>query len=75
MSQARTPLLGRIVMPHTLVVVMILVIVVLAASWVIPSGEYQRVKIDTSEGSRTVTVRRSRGRAAPAPSSASSLSR
>ena len=43
-------------MPHTLVVVMALVIVVLALSWVIPSGEYQRVTIETSEGTRNVTV-------------------
>lgn len=56
MAQPRKPLLGRVTMPHTLVVVMLLVIVVLAASWVIPSGEYQRVKVETSEGSRNVTV-------------------
>jgi uncharacterized ion transporter superfamily protein YfcC len=56
MSQDRRPLLSRVAMPHTLVVVMILVIVVLAVSWVIPSGEYQRVKVETSEGSRSVTV-------------------
>jgi uncharacterized ion transporter superfamily protein YfcC len=43
-------------MPHTLVVVMALVVIVLAASWVIPSGEYQRVKVQTSEGARNVTV-------------------
>lgn len=46
----------RVAMPHTLVVVMILVILVLALSWVIPSGEYQRVQLQTSEGVRTVTV-------------------
>jgi len=49
-------MLSRVAMPHTLVVVMALVIVVLALSWVIPSGEYERVKIETSEGSRSVTV-------------------
>jgi uncharacterized ion transporter superfamily protein YfcC len=43
-------------MPHTLVLVMLLVMVVLALSWVIPSGEYQRVQVQTSEGTRTVTV-------------------
>jgi uncharacterized ion transporter superfamily protein YfcC len=43
-------------MPHTLVVVMALVIAVLALSWAIPSGEYQRTTIQTSEGERTVTV-------------------
>jgi uncharacterized ion transporter superfamily protein YfcC len=43
-------------MPHTLVVVMALVILVLAASWVIPSGEYERRTVQTSEGERTVTV-------------------
>jgi uncharacterized ion transporter superfamily protein YfcC len=43
-------------MPHTLVVVMILVILVLALSWVIPSGEYQRMSVQTSEGARSVTV-------------------
>jgi len=56
MSHERRPLLGRITMPHTLVVVMILVIVVLALSWVIPSGEYQRVSVATSAGPRSVTV-------------------
>ena len=43
-------------MPHTLVVVMALVILVLAASWVVPSGEYERRTVQTSEGERTVTV-------------------
>ena len=43
-------------MPHTLVVVMALVILVLAMSWVVPSGEYQRVKVQTSAGTRNVTV-------------------
>jgi uncharacterized ion transporter superfamily protein YfcC len=51
-----TPMSTRFAMPHTLVVVMALVILVLAASWVIPSGEYQRVKLQTSEGVRNVTV-------------------
>jgi uncharacterized ion transporter superfamily protein YfcC len=46
----------RLAMPHTLVVVMALVVLVLAASWVIPSGEYQRVEVRTSEGVRKVTV-------------------
>jgi uncharacterized ion transporter superfamily protein YfcC len=50
------PFYARLAMPHTLVVVMALVFLVLAASWVIPSGEYQRVKVETSEGSRLVTV-------------------
>ncbi|HSP90537.1 MAG TPA: hypothetical protein VLN08_06510, partial [Vicinamibacterales bacterium] len=49
-------MLSRVAMPHTLVVVMALVIVVLALSWVVPSGEYERVKIETSEGTRSVTV-------------------
>lgn len=43
-------------MPHTLVVVMLLVVVVLALSWIIPSGEYQRAEVATSEGLRKVTV-------------------
>lgn len=43
-------------MPHTLVVVMSLVVLVLAVSWVVPSGEYQRTKIQTSAGTRDVTV-------------------
>jgi uncharacterized ion transporter superfamily protein YfcC len=50
------PSFKRLTMPHTLVVVMALVILVLAVSWVIPSGEYQRVKVETSNGARTVTV-------------------
>jgi hypothetical protein len=50
------PTSTRFAMPHTLVVVMALVVLVLAASWVIPSGEYERVELQTSEGVRTVTV-------------------
>jgi len=50
------PFLKRLTMPHTLVVVMMLVILVLAVSWLIPSGEYQRVKLQTSQGIRNVTV-------------------
>ena len=46
----------RFAMPHTLVVVMALVVLVLAASWVIPSGLYDRVEVKTSEGVRQVTV-------------------
>ncbi len=56
MSTGRKPLLARVAMPHTLVLVMLLVILVLAISWVVPSGEYQRVKVQTSEGTRNVTV-------------------
>jgi uncharacterized ion transporter superfamily protein YfcC len=48
--------LKRLTMPHTLVVVFGLVIVVLALSWLVPSGEYQRVKVQTSQGVRNVTV-------------------
>lgn len=43
-------------MPHTLVVVMALVVVVLVASWFVPSGEYERQTVQTSEGTREVTV-------------------
>jgi uncharacterized ion transporter superfamily protein YfcC len=50
------PFYKRLAMPHTLVVVMLLVIVVLAVSWAIPSGEYERVTIETSAGVRTVTA-------------------
>ena len=46
----------RLAMPHTLVVVMSLVVLVLVASWVVPSGEYQRTSIQTSAGAREVTV-------------------
>jgi len=56
MSQSRAPLLQRLAMPHTLVVVMALVVLVLAASWVVPSGEYERTQVETSEGTRNVTV-------------------
>jgi uncharacterized ion transporter superfamily protein YfcC len=52
----RTGLLRHLHMPHTLVVVMALVVLVLALSWVVPSGEYQRVAVKTSEGVRNVTV-------------------
>jgi uncharacterized ion transporter superfamily protein YfcC len=51
-----TPMSKRFAMPHTLVVVMALIVLVLAASWVIPSGEYERVKVQTSQGVRNVTV-------------------
>jgi uncharacterized ion transporter superfamily protein YfcC len=56
MSQTRAPLFQRLAMPHTLVVVMALVVIVLAASWVVPSGEYERTRVETSEGTRNVTV-------------------
>ena len=48
--------LRRLAMPHTLVVVMSLVVFVLVLSWLVPSGEYQRVQIQTSAGMRTVTA-------------------
>lgn len=53
MRARRAPFL---VMPHTLVVVMLLVVLVLALSWIVPSGEYQRAKVETSQGVRSVTV-------------------
>ena len=56
MSDSPKPPLQRVTMPHTLVVVMALVILVLALSWLVPSGEYQRATIQTSEGERKVTV-------------------
>jgi uncharacterized ion transporter superfamily protein YfcC len=56
MTSDPRPLYARLAMPHTLVVVMALVVIVLAGSWLIPSGEYQRAKVQTSEGERTVTV-------------------
>jgi uncharacterized ion transporter superfamily protein YfcC len=56
MATDKKPFLKRLQMPHTLVVVMALVIFVLALSWVIPSGQYQRVDVQTSEGVRSVTV-------------------
>ena len=56
MTAEKKPFLQRLTMPHTLVVVMSLVILVLAMSWVVPSGEYERVRVQTNEGERTVTV-------------------
>ncbi len=56
MDHDRQPFYSRLRMPHTLVVVMLLVLVVLALSWVVPSGEYQRVEVSTSSGLRQVTV-------------------
>lgn len=56
MPTGKKGFLQHLHMPHTLVVVMGLVILVLALSWVIPSGEYQRVAVKTSEGVRNVTV-------------------
>jgi uncharacterized ion transporter superfamily protein YfcC len=55
-SEDARPRFARLAMPHTLVVVMALVVLVLALSWVVPSGEYERTKVQTSEGERTVTV-------------------
>ena len=56
MTTRKKSLFARVTMPHTLVLVMLLVILVLAISWIIPSGEYQRIKVQTSEGTRNVTV-------------------
>jgi uncharacterized ion transporter superfamily protein YfcC len=56
MATTHSPFAPRLVMPHTLVVVMLLVILVLGLSWVIPSGEYQRAKVETSQGTRNVTI-------------------
>jgi uncharacterized ion transporter superfamily protein YfcC len=56
MTTDRKPLLRRLAMPHTLVVVMALVVLVLALSWLVPSGEYQRARVQTSAGARDVTV-------------------
>ena len=56
MATTQSSFTPRLVMPHTLVVVMLLVILVLGMSWVIPSGEYQRQKVETSQGTRNVTV-------------------
>ncbi len=55
-NRSRVPFLRRLAMPHTLVVVMLLVVIVLALSWVVPSGEYRRTTVQTSEGAREVTV-------------------
>ena len=43
-------------MPHTLVIVGALIVLVLVLSWLIPSGEYQRTAVETSEGVRKVTI-------------------
>ncbi len=45
MIAAAPPLASRLRMPHTLVVVWLLVAIVLAASWVVPAGEFDRVKV------------------------------
>ena len=55
-GSGRSSFLSTLHMPHTLVVVMALVILVLALSWVVPSGEYARSEVQTSAGTRTVTV-------------------
>ncbi len=56
MPTGKKSFLRHLHMPHTLVVVMGLVVLVLALSWVVPSGEYQRAAVKTSEGVRNVTV-------------------
>ncbi len=56
MTNQHLPWYRRLAMPHTLVVVMALIIVVLILSWFVPSGQYERVEVRTSQGTRTVTV-------------------
>jgi uncharacterized ion transporter superfamily protein YfcC len=56
MASEKESFLKRLHMPHTLVVVMGLVVLVLIMSWLVPSGEYQRVEVATSEGVRKVTM-------------------
>jgi uncharacterized ion transporter superfamily protein YfcC len=52
MSEATEPVPRSYRMPHTLVIVGALIVIVLAMSWVIPSGAYQRV----DRNGRQVTV-------------------
>jgi uncharacterized ion transporter superfamily protein YfcC len=56
METPKRSFLSRLHMPHTLVVVMLLVVAVLALSWVVPSGEYRREQVRIGESVRTVTV-------------------
>jgi uncharacterized ion transporter superfamily protein YfcC len=56
MTNQNKSLLSRLAMPHTLVLVMLLIVLVLVLSWIVPSGEYQRVKVQIGETTRTVTV-------------------
>ena len=46
MTEAGIPWYRRLRMPHTLVVVWLLVAVVLAASWLVPAGEFARAERD-----------------------------
>lgn len=55
-ASAPAPAGPRFRMPHTLVVVGALIVLVLILSWLVPSGEYQRMEIQTSEGLRKVTI-------------------
>jgi uncharacterized ion transporter superfamily protein YfcC len=52
MSETAVPVPKTIRMPHTLVIVMALVVIVLVLSWVLPSGEFQRIE----KAGRQVTV-------------------
>ena len=45
MTEAAAPWYRRIRMPHTLVLVWLLVAIVLAASWVVPAGEFDRTDV------------------------------
>ena len=45
MSESAVPWVQRLKMPHTLVLVWLLVAIVLAASWVVPAGEFERSEV------------------------------
>ena len=45
MTEAAVPWVRRLRMPHTLVLVWLLVAIVLAASWVVPAGEFDRSEV------------------------------
>jgi len=47
---------SKFAMPHPIVLIYVLVILMVVLTWVIPSGEFQRVETTVGGGSRLVTV-------------------
>lgn len=43
-------------MPHVLTLIFLLIVVVAIMTWVLPSGEFERIIMDTSAGERSVAV-------------------
>ncbi len=53
---ANTEKKSKFVMPHPIVLIYVLVILMVVLTWIVPSGEFQRVETQVGGGSRLVTV-------------------